>query len=304
MSENLYHGLFSLESVASCILFVSKDTINESGILHISRHIQTSKLFNPTTNCNYPGLSIIGRDVGISDYDADFATQENERIKQDREKLKHLKERLQEKTGINFNKKNLKYIAEPPLDMSKLLLNSLKDLCKFIIKNSQTQNNKTYNQIIDKFNKHQKMINKHPELLCTEEPMEIIFNMVFSKEIEDVKNKIKDENKESVNKKVDSYGISIIQDTNKKIYNILSDVLQKFEKEADSRYPGIKSLIESEYNLKYEELRSHYLNLIIERINKNLKNFGIKVALTVTGTIATATVVAVSSVALDIIKFI
>ena len=45
-----------------------------------------------------------------------------------------------QKTGINFSEENLKYIAEPPLDMPQLFYNSIKDLSKFIFENSGIQN--------------------------------------------------------------------------------------------------------------------------------------------------------------------
>ena len=54
MSKNLFHGIFALESVSTCILFLSKGIIDQETILYISRHIQTSKLFNSTSKDNFP----------------------------------------------------------------------------------------------------------------------------------------------------------------------------------------------------------------------------------------------------------
>lgn len=156
MSKNLYHGIFSLESITTCILFVSKGIIDTEGLLYISRHIQTSKLFNSTSDNNFPGLAIIGRDIGLDNYEDPFEEQEKKRINQDKEKLNELKKRLIEKTGINFSDLNLKYIAEPPFDMPKLFCNSIKDLCKFIIDNSSAQDKKKPEEIINKFNQHEK----------------------------------------------------------------------------------------------------------------------------------------------------
>ena len=164
MSKNLFHGLFALESISTSILFLSKGIIDQETVLYISRHIQTSKLFNSSSKDNFPGFAIIGRDIGIKNYDKPLEQQENERINQDKEKLNDLKKRLNEKTGIDFSEKNLKYIAEPPIDMPKLFFNSIKDLSKFIFQNSQSQNKRTPQEIINKFNSHEKFINKYPVL--------------------------------------------------------------------------------------------------------------------------------------------
>ena len=164
MSKNLFHGIFALESISTSILFLSKGIIDQETVLYISRHIQTSKLFNSSSKDNFPGFAIIGRDIGIKNYDKPLEQQENERINKDKEKLNDLKKRLNEKTGIDFSEKNLKYIAEPPIDMPKLFFNSIKDLSKFIFQNSQSQNKRTPQEIINKFNSHEKFINKYPVL--------------------------------------------------------------------------------------------------------------------------------------------
>ena len=39
MSKNLYHGIFALESVSNCILYISKSIIEQDAVLSISRHI-------------------------------------------------------------------------------------------------------------------------------------------------------------------------------------------------------------------------------------------------------------------------
>ena len=100
MSKNLFHGIFALESISTSILFLSKGIIDHETVLYISRHIQTSKLFNSSSKDNFPGFAIIGRDIGIQNYDTSLEQQEKERIKQDKEKLNDLKIRLNEKTGI------------------------------------------------------------------------------------------------------------------------------------------------------------------------------------------------------------
>ena len=164
MSKNLFHGIFALESISTSILFLSKGIIDQETVLYISRHIQTSKLFNSSSKDNFPGFAIIGRDIGIKNYDKPLEQQENERINKDKEKLNDLKKRLNEKTGIDFSEKNLKYIAEPPIDMPKLFFNSIKDLSKFIFQNSRSQNKRTPQEIINKFNSHEKFINKYPVL--------------------------------------------------------------------------------------------------------------------------------------------
>jgi len=110
MSKNLYHGIFSLESITTCILFVSKGIIDQEGLLYISRHIQASKLFNSSLKNNFPGLSIIERDVGLENYDIPEKLKEEERKNQDNLKLNELQKRLKQNTGINFTSKNLKNI--------------------------------------------------------------------------------------------------------------------------------------------------------------------------------------------------
>ena len=154
MSKNLYHGIFAIESISTIILFVSKGIIDHEAVLYISRHIQTSKLFNSSSKDKFPGFAIIGRDIGIQNYDISFEEQEIERINQDKTKLNDLKERLMQKTGINFSEENLKYIAEPPLDMPQLFYNSIKDLSKFIFENSGIQSKRLPHEIINKFTSH------------------------------------------------------------------------------------------------------------------------------------------------------
>ena len=251
MSKNLFHGIFALESISTSILFLSKGIIDQETVLYISRHIQTSKLFNSSSKDNFPGFAIIGRDIGIKNYDKPLEQQENERINKDKEKLNDLKKRLNEKTGIDFSEKNLKYIAEPPIDMPKLFFNSIKDLSKFIFQNSQSQNKRTPQEIINKFNTHEKFINKYPVLLDTNTPMEETFNNVFDSGLGEVSNELKTENINLILENINNLSLIDLSKINPLNYknNILSEIETKFEKESNTRYYNIKKIIETIYNL-------------------------------------------------------
>ena len=275
MSRNLYHGIFSLESITTCILFISKGIIDQEGILYISRHIQTSKLFNSTSDNSFPGLAIIGRDIGIQDYDIPFEQQEIERINQDQLKLNDIKLRLNQNTGINFTEQNLKYIAEPPLDMPQLFFNSIKDLCKFIIDNSKIQLSKSPRQIDDKFKQHEKLINKYPSLLDTNTPMEDTIKNIFSIELQEVENKIKNENEGLIFNKINNLTLLEISTLQKDVYlnKIISEIKNKYEIEANSRYNGMKKIIEAQYNLSLSNLLDHFKLLIENKINEKIKDF-------------------------------
>ena len=275
MSKNLYHGIFAIESISTIILFVSKGIIDHEAVLYISRHIQTSKLFNSSSKDKFPGFAIIGRDIGIQNYDISFEEQEIERINQDKTKLNDLKERLMQKTGINFSEENLKYIAEPPLDMPQLFYNSIKDLSKFIFENSGIQNKRTPNEIINKFSSHEKFINKYPILLDVNAPMEETFNNVFSLELQEVSNKIKEEETNIIIDKINNLSLvdlSTIQPENYK-NNILSQLEIKFDEEANSRYYGMKIIIETIYDLSLLNLKNDFSILIQTKLDEKIQYF-------------------------------
>ena len=67
-------------------------------------------MFNSSLKNNFPGLSIIERDVGLENYDIPEELKEEERKNQDNLKLNELQKRLKQNTGINFTSKNLKNI--------------------------------------------------------------------------------------------------------------------------------------------------------------------------------------------------
>ena len=275
MSKNLFHGIFALESISTCILFLSKGIIDHETVLYISRHIQTSKLFNSSSIENFPGFAIIGRDIGIQNYDNPLEQQENERINQDKDKLNDLKTRLKEKTGINFSEQNLKYIAEPPIDMPQLFFNSIKDLSKFIFQNSQTQNKRTSQEIINKFNSHEKFINKYPVLLDTNNPMEETFNNVFNSELEEVCNKLKTENINLILENIKNLSLIDLSKINPENYKntIISEIEKKFEEESNNRYYNIKKIIETIYNLSLFNLKKHFDNLIQNKLEEKIQYF-------------------------------
>ena len=275
MSKFLYHGIFSLESIATSILFVSKGTIEQEALLYISRHIQTSKLFNSNVNNNFPGLAIISRDVGLKDYDIPFEQLDIERINQDNYKLNDLKKRLNERTQIIFDEDNLKYIAEPPLDMPFLFLNSIKDLWKFLIKNAQNQSSKTPNQIINKFISHEKIIKKYPVLLDTNVPMEETFNNVFSIELQEASNKINNENSNLIINEINNFSLLELSNFNPLIYEnrVLNELENKFQNETNLRYDGMKEIIPTQYNLILLYLKENFKLLIQNKINETMKHF-------------------------------
>ena len=160
-----------------------------------------------------------------------------------------LKARLNKNTGINFSEKNLKYLAEPPLDMTQLFYNSIRDLSKFIKDIAQNQNNMLSKEIITKFNQHEKFINKYPILLDTNSSMEETFNKVFSLELEEAHNKIKEEKSKIIIEKIGNLSlldISKIQ-PNKYIDNFISELEVAFENETNSRYNGMKKIVETKY---------------------------------------------------------
>ena len=66
--------------------------------------------------------------------------------------------------------------------------NSIKDLSNFIFQNSKIQNKRTSLEINNKFNSHEKFINKYQVLLDTITSMEETFNNVFNSELEEVSN--------------------------------------------------------------------------------------------------------------------
>jgi len=272
---NLYQGVFSLESITSCILFVSKETADNEGIIYISRHIQASKLLNSSSNDSFPGLGIVLRDVGITNYVNSIEEQENERIKQDTLKRNEINKLLNQNTGIIFSNNNLKYIAEPPLDMKNLYLNSIKDLCRFIVTNSKNQSFKNPNEIIKKFNQQQIIVNKYPELLDTSITMEVIINNIFSIELQEIENEIKEINKQLIFDKINSFTFEDISNLPKDSYinNILLDIEDKFENEADSRYRGMKKVVESQYNSTLIKLKYYFKSLIDNKIEEKMKWF-------------------------------
>ena len=275
MSKNLYHGIFALESVATCILFISKGIIDHDAVLYISRHIQTSMLFNSSSKNRFPGFAIVGRDIGIQDYDISLEQQEIERIKQDNIKLDDLKARLNKNTGINFSEKNLKYLAEPPLDMTQLFYNSIRDLSKFIKDIAQNQNNMLSQEIITKFNQHEKFINKYPILLDTNSSMEETFNKVFSLELEEAHNKIKEEKSKIIIEKIGNLSlldISKIQ-PNKYIDNFISELEVAFENETNSRYNGMKKIVETKYNISLLNLKKYFETLMKKSLDEKIEYF-------------------------------
>ena len=275
MSKNLYHGIFALESVATCILFISKGIIDHDAVLYISRHIQTSMLFNSSSKNSFPGFAIVGRDIGIQDYDISLEQQEIERIKQDNIKLDDLKARLNKNTGINFSEKNLKYLAEPPLDMTQLFYNSIRDLSKFIKDIAQNQNNMLSQEIITKFNQHEKFINKYPILLDTNSSMEETFNKVFSLELEEAHNKIKEEKSKIIIEKIGNLSlldISKIQ-PNKYIDNFISELEVVFENETNSRYNGMKKIVETKYNISLLNLKKYFETLMKKSLDEKIEYF-------------------------------
>jgi len=230
-------------------------------------------LFNSSSKDNFPGFAIIGRDIGIQNYDNPLDQQENERINQDKNKLNDLKERLKEKTGINFSEQNLKYIAEPPIDMPQLFFNSIKDLSIFIFQNSHSQNKRTSLEIINKFNSHEKFINKYPVLLDTNNPMEETFNNVFNSELEEVSNKLKRENINIILEKINNLSLIDLSKINPENYKntILSEIETKFEKESNNRYYDIKKIIETIYNLSLFNLKKHFDNLIQNKLEEKIQ---------------------------------
>ena len=148
-------------------------------------------------------------------------------------------------TGINFSEKNLKYLAEPPLDMTQLFYNSIKDLSKFIIDSAQAQNNIPSKEIITKFNQQEKFINKYPILLDTNASMEETFNKVFSLELEEAQNKVKEEKSKILVEKLNNLSlldISKIQ-PDKYINDFISELEINFENETNSRFNDMKSRI-------------------------------------------------------------
>ena len=275
MSKNLYHGIFALESVATCILFVSKGIIDHDAVLYISRHIQTSMLFNSSSKNSFPGFAIVGRDIGIQDYDIALEQQELERIKQDNIKLNDLKTRLIQNTGINFSEKNLKYLAEPPLDMTQLFYNSIKDLSKFIIDSAQAQNNIPSKEIITKFNQQEKFINKYPILLDTNASMEETFNKVFSLELEEAQNKVKEEKSKILEEKLKNLSlldISKIQ-PDKYINDFISELEINFENETNSRFNDMKKIVESKYNISLLNLKKYFETSIKKSLDEKIEYF-------------------------------
>jgi len=282
MSEILYQGVFSLESITSCILFVSKGTIDEEGILYISRHIQASKLLNSTSDNSFPGLAVISRDVGIEDeddYDSDDEIILNKldsiRINQDNLKLNEIKERLNINTGIIFSEDNLKYLAEPHFETPKLYLNSIRDLCMFIINNTKNQSSKNSKEIFDKFDQHQEFISKYPELLNTNVPMEETIKNIFSVELQEIENRIIREDGNLVINKINSLNLQDMSNIQKESYinDILIKIEKKFEDETNSRYQGMKRIIEEQYNLALSELKDHFRPLIESEIDKKMEWF-------------------------------
>ena len=275
MGKNLFHGIFALESISTSILFLSKGIIDHETILYISRHIQTSILFNSTSKEKFPGLAIIGRDIGIQNYDIPFEQQENERINQDNLKLNDLKTRLNQKIGINFSEENLKYIAEPPIDKPQLFFNSIKDLSQFIVLNSQCQSKRTPQEIINKFNLHEKFINKYPILLDTNVPMEEAFNNVFTSELQEVSNKIKEENTNLILEKINNLSLETLSNIQPENYknNIFSELEIKFENEANLRYYGMKTIIETIYNLSLLNLKKHFNTLMQTKLDEKIQYF-------------------------------
>ena len=275
MSKFLYHGIFSLESIATSILFVSKGTVEQEGILYISRHLQTSKLFNSNLKNNFPGLAIISRDVGIKNYDIPFDQQNIDRIYQDNEKLNELKKRLNKTTKISYNDDNLKYIAEPPLDMPILFLNSIQDLWKFLIKNAQNQLSKTPNQIINKFISHEKIIQKYPILLDTNVPMEETFNNIFSIELQEASKKIIEKNSVLIIKEIENFTLLKLSELIPSNYEntILNEIEKKFQNETNIRYDGMKEIIPIKYNLELLYLKDQFKLLIQNKINEKMIYF-------------------------------
>ena len=275
MSKNLYHGIFALESVATCILFVSKGIIDHDAVLYISRHIQTSMLFNSSSKNSFPGFAIVGRDIGIQDYDISLEQQELERIKQDNIKLNDLKTRLIQNTGINFSEKNLKYLAEPPLDMVQLFYNSIKDLSKFIIDSAQSQDNILSKEIITKFNQQEKFINKYPILLDANASMEETFNKVFSLELEEAHSKIKEEKSKILIEKINNLSLIDISkiESDKYIDNFVSELEANFENETNSRFSGMKKIVESKYNISLWNLKKYFENLIKKSLDEKIEYF-------------------------------
>ncbi|OUM61643.1 hypothetical protein PIROE2DRAFT_62365 [Piromyces sp. E2] len=273
MTKNLYHGIFSLESIATCILFISKEAIGENETLYISRHIQISILFNSSSkNDIYPGLAVIGRDIGLDTYDAFEKVQEIKRVEQDKKKRDELEKKLNINTNINFSVQNLKYIAEPPLDIPKLYLSSLKDLFKFIINNSKSQVSQNPNHIIKQFNKNQEIINTYPDLLKTDKPMEETFKNVFSIELQRINNNIINEFEVSIKNYIDTLGYKIfITDEIKE--NKLLEIERRYETMVNSSFPGIKTIMESLYDAYLLKSKNHFEKFIYKLIDEKKKYY-------------------------------
>ena len=176
-----------------------------------------------------------------------------------------MKTRLNQKTGKNFSEQNLKYIAEPPINIPQLFFNSIKDLSQFIIQNSQCQSKRKTQEIINKFNLHEKFINKYPVLLDTNAPMEETFNNEFTSELQEVSNKIKEENTNLILEKINILSLVTLSNNQPENYknNILSELQTKFERKANLRYYRIKTIIETIYNLSLLNLKKHF-NILIQ----------------------------------------
>ena len=159
--------------------------------------------------------------------------------------------------------------------MPQLFYNSIKDLSKFIFENSGIQNKRTPNEIINKFSSHEKFINKYPILLDVNAPMEETFNNVFSLELQEVSNKIKEEETNIIIDKINNLSLvdlSTIQPENYK-NNILSQLEIKFDEEANSRYYGMKIIIETIYDLSLLNLKNDFSILIQTKLDEKIQYF-------------------------------
>ena len=257
MTNNLHHGVFALESVSSCTLFMSKATIERDTIQYIQRHLQVSRFFAKGSKA-YPGLALIARDVGLNVESDDLDVRERARREQDRTNRERFERTLNEGTGINFNKSNLCYIAEPFIDERDLFLNSIKDLVTFILKNGSSQEPKTGSDIIKRFAAADSVVGNYPELLDTKCSMEEMFKKIFNSELKKVERAAIEEGKTSCSSELTRMNASTFFSLIQEVYvtealKIMEDL---FKRKANEMFEGIESIASDIYSVRLNSAKS------------------------------------------------
>lgn len=272
-SDSLLHGLFTIESITSSLLFVSKGTIEQENLRYIFRYLQTYNFFSNTHTCE-PNLFMIARDVGLINYDEQLSKLNLLRKEQDQQKKLKLFELLN-KTSLIIHKEKLHYFAEMPFDQEDLFWLTIEDIAKKIIEISSKQSIESPDTILENFNRVNKIVSEYSDILNPNKPLEDIMKIIFEKELERIIISLSENVINEIQNEIENTSLNELVNMSFEEYNQRkqNEIVKILEKKVNECFSEIINIVPDVYKHKTGELLQSIerkVNSLKEQTEKNV----------------------------------